>query len=159
MSQVNHQDTQRNPVVVMTGATAGIGAHALKKIASSGARVITGSRMTPAEYGETLLLDLSSLASVRNFAEQVINTLKDESIDFLVLNAGIAGTDPFQKTEDGFEATFAVNHLAHYLLARLLLPKMANNGRLIITTSDVHALAPEPLDVIGWSNAHAGGQQ
>ena len=59
--------------------------------------------------------------------------------------------DTTQRTVDGFEVTFGVNHLAHYLLARLLVPCMADNGRLVITTSDTHDPAmgvggPKTLD-------------
>jgi NAD(P)-dependent dehydrogenase (short-subunit alcohol dehydrogenase family) len=69
----------------------------------------------------------------------------------LVLNAGIQTSDTKQRTVDGFEPTFAVNHLAHYLLARLLVPCMADDGRLVITTSDTHdpavfSGAPKTLD-------------
>jgi NAD(P)-dependent dehydrogenase (short-subunit alcohol dehydrogenase family) len=69
----------------------------------------------------------------------------------LVLNAGVQTSDAKQRTVDGFEVTFAVNHLAHYLLARLLVPTMADDGRLVITTSDTHdpavfSGAPKMLD-------------
>ena len=68
-----------------------------------------------------------------------------------MLNAGAQFRGAAQSTVDGFEPTFAVNHLAHYLLARLLLPNIAEGGRLVITTSDTHdpahfPLAPRQLD-------------
>ncbi len=154
MSQIENQAESK--IVIMTGATAGLGALALKQIAASSKRVIVGSRGTPVKYGEYLPLNLSSLASVRAFAAEVIKSLKSELIDVLVLNAGIGGDNTKQHTEDEFEITFAVNHLAHYLLARLLLPHMANKGRLIITTSDVHAQAPKTLDIASWSVSQAG---
>ncbi|MEW5250345.1 SDR family NAD(P)-dependent oxidoreductase [Microbulbifer sp. 2201CG32-9] len=155
---MSQSDTKaKSPVVVMTGATAGIGAHALRKLAASNCRIIVGTRGTAPEFGESLPLDLSSLESVWAFAGMVQETLEDESIDALVLNAGTAFSDTTQSTEDGFEITFAVNHLSHYLLARLLLPKMSHRGRLIITTSDVHAQAPKPLNIGVWSSARADG--
>ncbi|MFS1523836.1 SDR family NAD(P)-dependent oxidoreductase [Microbulbifer sp. 2304DJ12-6] len=157
MSKMDNRDTVCPRLVVMTGATAGIGTHAVKQIATVNRRVIVGTRSTPSEYGESLPLDLSSLASVRAFAGKVQKALAGARIDTLVLNAGIALSNTAQKTEDGFETTFAVNHLAHYLLARLLLPNMAPEGKIIITTSDVHAQAPQPLDIHTWSSPRADG--
>ncbi len=59
-------------------------------------------------------------------------------IDALVLNAGGQRGDVAARSADGYELTFATNHLAHYLLARLLLPHIADGGRIVITTSDTH---------------------
>jgi NAD(P)-dependent dehydrogenase (short-subunit alcohol dehydrogenase family) len=135
-------------VTVMTGATAGLGEIAVRHIAAEpdscviiGAR---GGRMGPAGT-ESLPLDLNSLDSVRAFAKEVEVRLGDIPIDMLVLNAGLQYQDTKQRSVDGFEATFAVNHLAHYLLARLLLPKIAEGGRLVITTSDTHDPAIIPM--------------
>lgn len=69
----------------------------------------------------------------------------------LVLNAGAQYLNVDQRSAGGFEITVVVNHLAHYLLARRLLPTMAEGGRLVITTSDTHdpaimPLAPRTLD-------------
>src|SRR5690606_36254196 len=83
-------------------------------------------------------VDLSSLDSVRAFAASVIASLDGALADILVLNAGIHLTSTDRVSQDGFELTFAVNHLSHYLLARLLLPHIADGGRLVITTSDTH---------------------
>ncbi|MEL4428111.1 hypothetical protein AAEH84_20380, partial [Shewanella indica] len=68
-----------------------------------------------------LPLDLASLASVRSFAA----ALPDEPITHLILNAGGQRSDDRARTIDGFETTFASNHLAHYLLLRLLMPRLA----------------------------------
>ncbi|PPU98501.1 SDR family NAD(P)-dependent oxidoreductase [Xanthomonas hyacinthi] len=139
----------------MTGATGGLGAHAAALIAARpetrlfiGAR---GSGRSGPTGTEVLQLDLASLASVRAFAEAIKKRLDGRPIDRLVLNGGVQYSDMDQRSADGFEAAFAVNHLAHYLLARLLLPCMAENGRLVITTSDTHdprinPLAPRSLD-------------
>lgn len=141
--------------VVMTGATNGIGAVALQRLAQEPrTRVLVGARGTgrvvPAGV-EALPVDLTSLDSVREFAEAIIVRLDGAPIDALVLNAGTQATDQKGRTVDGFETTFAVNHLAHYLLARLLAPHLADGGRLILTTSDTHdpaitPLAPRSLD-------------
>lgn len=141
-------------VVVMTGATAGLGAHAVQRIAGQpNTRVIIGARGsgTVPRGAEVVPLDLASLASVRAFADAVTTQLGDTRIDILVLNAGRQAAGGDQQSADGFELTFAVNHLAHYLLARLLMPRMADHGRLVITTSDTHdpkitPIGPKTLD-------------
>jgi len=125
----------------MTGATSGIGANAFKQIsAQPNMRLIIGARGTQnaPQGAEVIPLDLASLASVRTFADDIKQRLGKSQIDLLVLNAGVQAMDTTKRTVDGFELTFGVNHLAHYLLARLLVPCMADDGRLVITTSDTH---------------------
>jgi len=134
-------NTDAKKIVVMTGATSGIGANAVKLIAAQpNMRIIIGARGVHSgpEGADVIPLDLASLASVRVFADEVRHRLGGAHIDMLVLNAGIQPMDTTQRTVDGFETTFAVNHLAHYLLARLLVPCMADGGRLVLTTSDTH---------------------
>lgn len=151
-------------VVVMTGATAGLGAEAARYIsAADDTRLIVGARAAkPVPLGtEILPLDLASLRSVREFADAVISQLGDSDIDVLVLNAGMQSSTTERRSVDGFELIFAVNHLAHYLLARLLLPYIADDGRLIITTSDTHdpaitPLAPKALDPEQLAHACSG---
>lgn len=136
-------------IVVMTGATSGIGNHALKHIiARSDTRVIVGARGSGREMPrnvEVIPLDLASLASVHDFADALTQRLGDLRIDILVLNAGMQNADNERRSADGYELTFAVNHLAHYLLARLLMPYMSDFGRLVITTSDTHDPAITPI--------------
>lgn len=132
-------------VAVLTGVTSGLGAHALDQIvAQPGTRAIVGARSAGPKNVEVLPLDLASLDSVRAFAAAVEERLGGAQIDMLVLNAA-AQYRSLTHTVDGFEATFAVNHLAHYLLARLLLSRMAAGGRIIFTTSDTHDPAVLPL--------------
>jgi NAD(P)-dependent dehydrogenase (short-subunit alcohol dehydrogenase family) len=122
---------------IMTGATAGLGEHAARQIlAEPDSRVIIGARgpRSGPDGTEALPLDLNSLASVRTFADAVKTRLAGSPIDMLVLNAGLQYPKAEHRSADGFESTFAVNHLAHYLLARLLLPYVAERGRLVITT-------------------------
>jgi NAD(P)-dependent dehydrogenase (short-subunit alcohol dehydrogenase family) len=142
--------------IVMTGATAGLGAVALQQFVSEkNTRVTIGARGTGRAVPEgvdVIPLDLESLASVRSFADAVKQRLGSAPIDVLVLNAGAQYRKGGHPTAEGFEPTFAVNHLAHYLLARLLVPSMAEGGRLVITTSDTHDPAiipfgPRALDV------------
>lgn len=150
--------------IIMTGATAGLGELAAEQIAKSPeTRLIIGARgIRPPTEITILPLDLARLASVRAFAEAVLDRLDGASIDALVLNAGAQFPNVDQRTEDGFETTFAVNHLAHYLLLRLLLPKLAEHARVVITTSDTHdpkinPIAP-PLHADAERLAHPGSE-
>ena len=110
--------------IVMTGATSGIGAHALAHLAASpSTEIIVGARGGRDLPNATVLpLDLASLQSVRDFADAVKQQLGNTRIEMLVLNAG-AQFRQAQRSVDGFEMTFAVNHLSHYLLTRLLCPR------------------------------------
>jgi NAD(P)-dependent dehydrogenase (short-subunit alcohol dehydrogenase family) len=135
--------------IVMTGATSGIGAEALKHFAKlPDTKVFVGARgsgrIVP-EGTAVLPLELSSLQSVRSFAYNIKQRLGNTKIDALILNAAIRATDNTQRSEEGFQLTFATNHLAHYLLARLLWPIMAKGGRIVITTSDTHDPAVVPF--------------
>lgn len=122
--------------VVMTGGTAGLGEVAAKKLAAKpSTHLLLGAR-TPA--ADTVALDLRRLDSVREFADAIGQRLGPTLIDVLILNAGVSFADDEHRTADGFETTFAVNHLAHYLLLRLLLPRLADHARVVITTSSVH---------------------
>jgi NAD(P)-dependent dehydrogenase (short-subunit alcohol dehydrogenase family) len=109
---------------------------------------------------EVLALDLASLSAVREFAAAAADRLDGEPIDMLVLNAGAQFRSTSARSADGFELAFAVNHLAQYLLARLLLSAVAESGRVVLTTSDTHdpkifRSAPTRLDVRSW--AHSPG--
>jgi len=138
--------SENRHTIVMTGATSGIGAQALAHLAGSPSTdIIVGARGGRDLPNATVLpLELASLQSVRDFADAVKQHLGDIKIDMLVLNAG-AQFRQAERSVDGFEMTFAVNHLSHYLLARLLMPEMAEGGRIVITTSDTHDPAKMPL--------------
>lgn len=123
---------------VMTGGTSGFGAIAAKRMTLSGdARLILGARR-PTSVSESIPLDLTALDSVRAFAMSVREQLGDTAVDALVLNAGMIRHDDTGRTVDGFETTFAVNHLAHYLILRLLLPALADSAIIVMTTSGTH---------------------
>lgn len=131
--------------VVMTGGTSGLGQAAAGRIRSApDTRLLVGARPSLASIG-TWPLELASLASVREFAAAVTDELGATDIDTLVLNAGTQFSDLNHRTQDGYETTFAVNHLAHYLLLRLLLPKLADSATVILTTSDTHDPKTNPL--------------
>jgi NAD(P)-dependent dehydrogenase (short-subunit alcohol dehydrogenase family) len=138
--------------VVMTGGTAGFGAVAAKRIFDTpNTRLILGARDNKNSSIETLPLDLARLSNVRSFVQSLRKKLDGTKIDILVLNAGAQFGNTKHRTGDGFESTFAINHLAHYLLLRLLTPSLAKNATIVITTSDVHdpkmvPFGPKELD-------------
>jgi len=125
--------------IVMTGGTSGLGAVAAQQLLKTpNTRLLIGSRRDGPAKAETLRLDLARLASVRAFAESVQDRLGTTLIDALVLNTGLQFPTTYQRSEDGFETTFAVNHLGQYLLLRLLMPKLAQGAIVVLTTSDTH---------------------
>lgn len=84
-----------------------------------------------------LPLDLASLDSVRAFVTR-FREGKLPPLSGLVCNAGLQNVGPPLRTADGFETTFAVNHLGHFLLANLLLPDLSEDGRITFVSSGTH---------------------
>ena len=128
--------------VVVTGASSGIGAAAVRRFAAAGATVVPVGRSperTTAiarEIGvEPLVADFTRLDDVRRLGEELL--ARCERIDVLAHNAG--GTFPRRVvTEDGHEKTFQVNHLAPFLLTSVLRERVeATPGARVITTSSV----------------------
>ena len=133
--------TKANKTVIITGATSGLGYYCAEAIARSGQdwHIIIASRnlsrveeavrtlMAETEYPniEGMTLDLASLASVHQFVQDFI-TGERPPLREIVCNAGIVIVSDTLYTEDGFEMTFGVNHLGHFLLVNLLLPQMSD---------------------------------
>jgi light-dependent protochlorophyllide reductase len=86
---------------------------------------------------ETLTLELASLASVRHFVSELAKTDRPP-IAAILCNAGIQVVNGLILSEDGYEITFAVNHLAHFLLVNLLLPQLGEEARIIFVSSGTH---------------------
>lgn len=133
-------------IVIMTGGTSGFGLKCARQLLSkNGTRLIMGGRSS-GPIGATMFpLDLTRLADVRSFATQVIEVLGESKIDALIMNAGISLSTTKERSADGFELTFAVNHLAHYLLLRLLLPYLAEGAVVELTTSGTHDPAEKTM--------------
>ncbi|KAI5635136.1 short chain dehydrogenase domain-containing protein [Phthorimaea operculella] len=152
---------------IITGCNTGIGKETVLDFYKRGARVIMACRSTEkAEAaksdienkcktvpgtGELIVekLDLSSLKSVREFAQKVLDS--EPQVNILVNNAGVMMC-PKGETEDGFETQFATNHLAHFLLTLLLLPRIKNSipARIVTVSSVVHTRNTIPLDDINY---------
>jgi NAD(P)-dependent dehydrogenase (short-subunit alcohol dehydrogenase family) len=91
---------------------------------------------------EVRKLDLASLASVREFAAEC-----EKPIDVLINNAGVM-VPPLSRTEDGFEMQFGTNHLGHFALTNLLLPKVT--GRVVTVSSSGHRWGAIDFDDLQW---------
>jgi NAD(P)-dependent dehydrogenase (short-subunit alcohol dehydrogenase family) len=151
--------------VVVTGASSGIGAEAVRQVAALGARIVALGRSPrrtlaiAAETGATpIVADFARLADVRAAAAQVAALCP--RIDVLMNNAG--GLYPHRVvTEDGNELTFQVNHLAPFLLTGLLLPRLRESpgSRVVVTSSFMNLegridLADLEADPAGVSRRH-----
>ncbi|MBI3228282.1 MAG: SDR family NAD(P)-dependent oxidoreductase [Mycolicibacterium cosmeticum] len=130
--------------VIVTGANSGLGLVTARELARVGASVTLavrnvdkGNAAAAQMTGDVTVaaLDLQSLASIRDFASGV------GAVDVLVNNAGIMAV-PFAQTADGFESQIGTNHLGHFALTNLLLPKITD--RVVTVASLMH--------LIGWIN-------
>ncbi|MFC7135020.1 MULTISPECIES: SDR family NAD(P)-dependent oxidoreductase [Salinibaculum] len=132
---------------VVTGSTTGIGREIALSLGRLGAHVVVHGRDRErgrdvvseldetAGSGEFVAADFATEAGVRSFADDVLDRV--ETVDLLFNNAG----GFFRRgrlTDDGIETTFAVNHLAPFLLTHLLAPSMPDDGRVVTTSSGVH---------------------
>lgn len=88
-------------------------------------------------------VDFSSQDSVRAAAASINSTIS--SIDVLINNAGIMA-GPYAKTNEGIESQFGINHIAHFLLTNLLLPKVVDGGRIVNVSSAGHAMGGVRFD-------------
>ncbi|KEO73923.1 SDR family NAD(P)-dependent oxidoreductase [Anditalea andensis] len=125
--------------IIMTGGTSGFGAVTSKELMTTlGTKMILGNRKSQIQGAMHIPLNLESLDNVRLFAAEVVKYIKSEKIHILICNAGMNHPDINSRTVDGFESTFAVNHLAHFYLLKLLMPYLDTNARIIMTTSGTH---------------------
>jgi NAD(P)-dependent dehydrogenase (short-subunit alcohol dehydrogenase family) len=125
--------------MVVTGGTSGLGAVAVERLARSPTTaVLLGARRQGPRHTRTFGLDLTRLDDVRAFAAMINAHVEGTGIDGLVLNAGATFPHADRRTPDGFETAFAVNHLAHYLLLRLVLPRLNQGAVVVMTTSGTH---------------------
>ena len=138
---------------IITGANTGIGKETALDFAKRGARVILacrdeekakdGARDIIAQTGSdkvvVRIVDLASFESVRAFAKLFNKT--EERLDILVNNAGLVD-ESYRVTKDGYESTFQVNYISHFLLTLLLMEKVKKSApsRIVNVSSLMHEL-------------------
>lgn len=157
--------------IVVTGGTSGIGLAVVKELAASGAFVIglgrsakrnqqalsavlaqSGLSNRVSEKVHYLLADLSQQSQVRrlgNKVKQKLDAFGYDHLDVLINNAGVY-LEKKVMTQEGIEMTFAVNHLAHFLLTHELMPMLrrAEVGRVLTVSSYAHFTTPLTLSRI-----------
>jgi NAD(P)-dependent dehydrogenase (short-subunit alcohol dehydrogenase family) len=144
-------ESRAQQVAVVTGASSGIGLHTALGLARAGMRVVllgrdrtrteTARRFVTERSGsdrvEIAVADSSQLAEIRRLADEILSAY--DRIDVLVNNAGLL-SPKYRLSADGFEVTFAVNHLAPFLLTNLLLDnlKASAPARIVNVASEAH---------------------
>ena len=145
--------------VVITGGNSGIGLETAVALAKAGAKTLITARDRArgeaaladirARSGhddvDLVVFDLGSIASIRAGAAAIL--ARCDRIDVLVNNAGLVLSER-RETEDGFEATFGINHLGHFVLTELLLDRIKNSApaRIVNVASTAHKGARKGLD-------------
>ncbi|HPN38782.1 MAG TPA: SDR family oxidoreductase [Melioribacteraceae bacterium] len=153
--------------ILITGSTDGIGKKTAELLAKMGHKIIIHGRnlnkcLSTVEEVKSIsgnmsvdffVSDLSSFSSIKNGAEELKN--RYSKLDVLINNAGIYAKEK-RLTEDGFESTFAVNHLSVYLLTGLLLPLLKNSSpsRIINVSSVAHERAKFNIDDINLEGGY-----
>src|SRR5207237_10617270 len=147
-------------LVVITGATSGIGQETARALADMGARVVMINRnlqkaeavaeelrRTATGSIELVQGDMSSFESIRRAAAEVLD--RYPRLDVFISNAGVFRARSHE-TADGLEEGFAVNHLAPFLLTNLLLERLRASGpaRIVVVASDAHKGALLDFDAL-----------
>lgn len=159
----------KDKIVVVTGASRGIGRETAIAIGKMGAKIVivvrdeARGKEVQAEIpgSELFVADLSSMKDVKRVSEEIL--AKHPVIDVLVNNAGALNSDR-HLTVDGYERTFATNHLAYMLMTRVLLPALekAPKARIVNVASDAHrGISMAFDDLMGekkWSGWRIYGQ-
>lgn len=154
-------------LAVVTGATGGLGLETALGLASAGAEVaLVGRNPTKGREAAALIrsrypaakvwfeqVDLASLASVKDFADEML--AEGRAIDILVNNAGVMALPTRQTTADGFELQFGTNYLSHFALTAQLLPLLkAGRARLVQLASVAHKGGRIRLDDLNYETGY-----
>ena len=132
---------QKDKIVIITGASSGLGKEVTRVLTKKNATVIMAVRNTEKaetvaneirnEYPNALIdirsLDLGSLDSVNSFSKDILADY--QNLDILINNAGVMMT-PYSKTKDGFEIQMGTNHLGHFALTGLLMPLLLSTKKI-----------------------------
>lgn len=154
--------------VVITGATSGIGKAAAIALAAKGARIVFTARdqvraralmerltrANPDAAHDFVLADLSTLDGMREAGEAL--KAKATHIDVLANNAG-AIFEKREETVDGLEKTFAVNHMAYFVITEILRPNLEpDGGRIVSTASGAHVAGRPDFDDLQMTRRYSG---
>ncbi len=153
--------------LVITGATSGIGEVAAIRLAEQGARIVHVARdekraaqvqaalkkANPAASHAVHMADLSLLAEMKRAGREI--AAAEPRIDVLIDNAG-AMFNRRTVTADGLEKTFALNHMAYFMLTQCLLPNIAEGGRIVVTASNAHRGARLDFDDLQSERGYRG---
>jgi NAD(P)-dependent dehydrogenase (short-subunit alcohol dehydrogenase family) len=152
--------------VIITGATSGIGEVAAVRLAEQGARIVFTAR-DKARADDTLaalrkagpkaehnvhMADLSRLAEMKRIGAELA---REPQIDVLINNAG-ALFNKRQETVDGLEMTFALNHMAYFVVTNLLLSKLKPGARIVTVASNAHRGAKLDFDDLQSRRSYTG---
>ena len=148
---MSSNSSRAHRIAIVTGASSGIGLHTALGLARTGMRVVmvgrdrdrteAARRFVAERCGSDrvaiVLADFSRLDEVRRLADEILSTT--DRLDLLVNNAGLM-SPKYRFSSDGFELTFAVNHLAPFLLTNLLLDrfKASAPARIVTVASEAH---------------------
>jgi len=162
-------EDMKGKVVAITGATSGIGQAAAENMASMGARIVQLARdlergkealkrlreRTPDVSHSIYYADLSRISETKQVAAQIVEA--EPRIDVLVNNAG-AMFGSRQLTADGLERTFALNHMAYFVLTHDLWERLVVSGgaRVVNTASDAHQAVTLDFDDLQSAKAYRG---
>jgi protochlorophyllide reductase len=155
--------------VIVTGASSGLGMVAAGELARAGHHVILACRSTqrghaaaatirataPEVSVETVEMDLASLASVRAAVRELVaDGGRRPPLRAVVCNAGIQVVEGVQRSADGYELTFATNHLGHFLLVQLLVDHLVEPARIVLVSSGTHLGPPRSIGFPGprWAD-------
>ncbi len=156
----------RDKTVIITGATSGIGEVAAMRLAEQGARIVFTARdqrraddtmaalrkANPSADHTVHMGDLSTLAEMKRVGAELA---REQQIDVLINNAG-AMFNKRQETVDGLELTFALNHMAYFIITNILRPKLKAGARIVTTASNAHRGAELDFDDLQSRRAYAG---
>ena len=166
--------SQAGKRIIITGANSGIGYHAALKLARKGAHIVLACRdrekgeaalsslntEAPGAQLELAILDLASLASVREFAANEL--AQHRPLDVLINNAGVMAPPRRLETADGFELQFGTNVLGHFALTGLLLPALeqaaaesAERPRIVTIASIAHKRGSINLEDLQYTRNYA----
>jgi NAD(P)-dependent dehydrogenase (short-subunit alcohol dehydrogenase family) len=166
---MNDANSLKGKTCMITGASSGIGKITAIELAKLGARLLlvcrdrTRGETTVAEIAaktgnrdvELMIADLGSQRQIRQLASNLLE--RNEPLHVLINNAGLVNLSR-TVTEDGIETTFAVNHLAYFMLTLLLLDllKRSAPARIINVASDVHKIGSMNFDDLGGERRYRG---